>query len=106
MLLTLGYLLFASAYISQIIVVGLVQESHQQLSTTTSIKIRNKLCTREKIVGMEYNYTYMFIKKETSADLKTYYLLFTEEFRNHMQLSFLWCPTKCLPSNNYALSKT
>jgi hypothetical protein len=38
-LLTLGYSPFASAYISQITAVGLAQEPHLQLSTTTSIKI-------------------------------------------------------------------
>jgi hypothetical protein len=44
-LLTLGYSPFALAYISQITAVGLAQEPHLQLSTTTSIKIKNKLCT-------------------------------------------------------------
>lgn len=40
---------------------------------------------------------YIFSRqKETLVGLKSYYLLLTEEFRDHMQLSFLWCPTKCL----------
>ena len=44
-LLTLELSPSASAYISQIIVVGLSQEPHQQLSTTTSINMGRKLCT-------------------------------------------------------------
>lgn len=69
-LLTLGYSPFASAYISQITAVGLAQEPHRQLSTTTSIKIKNKL--RTEIAQRENcrKNTYMSHKRVTLAGLK------------------------------------
>jgi len=59
-------------------------------------------CTRGKLYE---EYIHISHKKETLAGLKYNYLLFTEEFRNHMQLSLLCRPTKCLSSNYYASSK-
>lgn len=59
-LLTLGYSPFASAYISQITAVGLAQEPHLQLSTTTSIKSKKKNYVqrlhKEKIIGKIHSY--------------------------------------------------